>query len=142
MINGNSHMISIETPENMAFNKVWNKAWEGNWKKPYDTNMYKWPAGVYGENMVSANWLIGIIEKAGSTDPEKIINTWESDEYEAFNGLVKMRACDHQMVRDMFVSQFEYPNPWYDGIASYGKVFTVPAKYCTQPIPEDLDRCK
>lgn len=141
MINGNSHMITIETPENQAFNKVWNKSWK-NWQKPYDTDMYKWPAGVYGENMVSSYWLLGIIEKAGSTDPEKIIAAWEGDEYEAFNGVVKMRTCDHQMVRDMFISQFESPNPWYDGIASYGKAFVVPAKYCTQPIPEDLERCK
>ena len=82
------------------------------------------------------------MEKAGSTDPEKIITAWEGDEYETFTGKVNMRAADHQMVRDMFISQFEYPNPWHNDAASYGKVFTVPAKYCTQSIAKDLDRSK
>lgn len=140
MVNGNSHMTSVDTPGNKAINQAWNTMWK-NWEKPYDTPFYKWPGGVLGENMISSYWLIGIIEKAASTDPEKIITAWEGDEYDTFTGTVKMRPCDHQMVREMFISQFEYPNPWFDDVASYGKVFTVPAEYCTQPLPKDLDRC-
>ena len=75
IINGNSHMITVDTPENKAINQIWYDQWK-NWKKPYDTPYYKWPGGTLGENMVSYYWLLGILEKAGTTDPEKIIETW------------------------------------------------------------------
>ncbi len=45
-------------------------------------------------------------------------------------------------MRDMCVTQLEYPNHWCDGIAAYGKTFVVLTKYCTQSIPDDLNRCK
>jgi hypothetical protein len=40
-------------------------------------------------------WLLDVIERTGSANPEKIIKVWEGDTYEAVNGLVRMRACDH-----------------------------------------------
>ncbi len=140
MVNGNAHMITVDTPENKAFNVMWNDLWK-KWGKPYDSPMYKWPFSILGECVNGFYWLFDVVERAGSTDPEKIIATWEGDEYKSITGMVKMRACDHQIIRDCFVSQFEYPNPWFDDAASYGKPFIVPAKYCEQPLPEGLDRC-
>lgn len=141
MVNGNAHMITVNTPENKAFNKIWNDQWK-KWKKPYNSPMYKWPISILGECVNSFYWMFDVIGRAGSTDPEKIIRVWEGDEYKSLTGIVKMRACDHQIVRDVFVSQFEYPNPWFSDAASYGKPFIVPAKYAEQPLPEGLDRCK
>ena len=141
MVNGNAHMITVDTPENKAFNKMWNDQYK-KWGKPYNSPMYKWPFSILGECVNGFYWLFDVVERAGSTDPEKIIKTWEGDEYKSITGMVKMRACDHQIIRDCYVSQFEYPNPWYDDAASYGKPFIVPAKYCEQPLPEGLDRCK
>lgn len=141
MVNGNAHMISVDTPENRAFNKKWNDSWK-TWNKPYNSKTYKWPISILGECVNGFYWMFDVIERAGSTDPEKIIAMWEGDEYKSITGVVKMRTCDHQIIRDVFVSQFEYPNPWFDDVASYGKPFIVPAKYCEQPLPEGLDRCK
>jgi hypothetical protein len=86
--------------------------------------------------------MFDVIERAGTMNSEKIIKVWEGDEYRSITGVVKMRACDHQIVRDVFVSQFEFPNPWFSDAASYGKPVIVPAKYAEQPLPEGLDRCK
>ena len=129
MVNGNAHMITVDTPENKAFNKMWNDLWQ-KWDKPYNSPLYKWPISIFGECVNGFYWMFDVIERAGTTDPEKIISVWEGDEYRSITGVVKMRACDHQIIRDVFVAEFEYPNPWFDDAASYGKPFIVPAKYC------------
>ena len=44
-------------------------------------------------------WLLSVMERAKSTDPEKIIKLWEGDSYRYVNGkVVKMRACDHKAI--------------------------------------------
>ena len=55
---------------------------------------------------------------------------------------LKMRACDHQAVMDLFATEFVYPNKWFEGCAYYGKIIKIPAKYVTPPVPEDLERCR
>ena len=47
-------------------------------------------------------WLLSVMERAKSTDPEKIIKLWEGDTYRMVNGkVVKMRACDHKVIQDL-----------------------------------------
>ena len=53
-----------------------------------------------------------------------------------------MRACDHTVIRDLFATEYVYPNPWYEGGAKGIKNIRIPAQYCTHPVPDDLDRCK
>jgi hypothetical protein len=56
------------------------------------------------------------VEKAGSVDPEKIINTFEGFKYESAVGPFTMRACDHQTLMPIFVGLIEGgPNPYYNG---------------------------
>jgi branched-chain amino acid transport system substrate-binding protein len=83
-----------------------------------------------------------VIERAGSANAEKIIKVWEGDTYKALNGVVHMRACDHQVVRDMYAAEYIFPNQFYKNAASPGKAVLIPAKYCMPVIPDDLDRCK
>ena len=135
------HCLAVDTPENKAFVKVWSDLWP-KWGGAYTNRLWQYPMGAIGAVTVMNYWLMDVIERAGTLDAEKIIATWEGDEYRSINGVVKMRACDHQVVRDMVVSELVYPNKWYEGDAGYGKVFTVPAQYCMPPIPEDLERCQ
>ena len=141
MINGNDYMVSVETPQNKAFVEVWHKS-SDNWTPPYDDSQWIWPVTIFGRCVDATYWMFDVIERAGTTDPEKIIATWEGDEYIGLVGKLKMRACDHQAIRDMFVTQFEFPNKWDEKGASYGKAIRIDAMYCMPPIPEDLDRCK
>jgi ABC-type branched-subunit amino acid transport system substrate-binding protein len=137
----NDHSLAIDTPGNTALVKMYcdiQPKWGGN----YANRLWKYPFGAVGATISMFYWLFDVMERAGSTNSEKIIATWEGDEYRAMNGVVKMRACDHQVLRDIFVTEMIYPSKWYGGEAGYGKVFVIPAQYCTPPVPEDLDRCK
>ncbi len=82
------------------------------------------------------------MERAGTTNAEKVIKIWEWDEYKSLTGPVKRRACDRQVVRDMYVTELEFPNPYVPDRAFYGKPLIVPAQACIPPLPGDLDRCK
>ena len=42
MVYANSHMISVDTPENKLLNKIWNGLWK-KWGKPYNNSLHKWP---------------------------------------------------------------------------------------------------
>ena len=75
-------------------------------------------------------WLFSVIERAKSMDPEKIIKVWEGDTYRYANGkIVKMRACDHKMIRDLTVEEYVPPEQqkismsippyyWYKGCSA------------------------
>jgi hypothetical protein len=102
-----------------------------------------WPTGLTGAGIVGFYWLFDVIQRAGSTDPEKIIQVWEGDEYHSVTGTVlKMRACDHQTIMDLYISRLDFPTKWYDKAAGYTKAFVVPSRFCMPPIAEDLERCK
>ena len=63
--------------------------------------------------------------------------------YESFIGRLEMRACDHQAIRDAYVSELDFPNKWQEKCASGTKSFEVPARFCMPPIADDMkDRCK
>ena len=136
------HLACISTPENNRFNEIWHEQWK-TWKQPYDSNLYRWPSGVIGGTVAQFYWLFDVIQKAGSTDPEKIIQAWEGHEFESFTGTMKMRACDHQAIRDIYVSELDFPTKWQEDCASYGQCVVVPAKFCMPSIAEDMkDRCE
>ena len=133
---------SFDHPKNNTFNELWHQEWK-KWKKPYDSYLYAWPGSFVGDCVVKSYWLFDVIQRAGSTDPEKIIRIWEGDEYQSITGAVlKMRACDHQAIQDMYVSQLDFPTKWSDKYAYYSKAFVVPSRFCTPPMLEDLERCK
>ncbi|MCP4753087.1 MAG: branched-chain amino acid ABC transporter substrate-binding protein [Proteobacteria bacterium] len=140
------HQSSFDSPDNNLFTDVWHAQWK-NWKKnkksPYDTNLYQWPSGVIGGTVIQYYWLFDVIRRAGSTDPEKIIATWEGDVYESIAGRLEMRACDHQAIRDVYVSNLDFPTKWQEKSAGYTQSFVVPARFAMPPIADDMkDRCK
>jgi len=112
------------------------------WKEPYNSVLYKWPGGSWNRDIVSHYWFFDVLQRAGSTDPEKIIKVWEGDTYAFFGEKLEMRACDHQIVLDMHTTQLEFPNKFYEKNAAIQKPFVVPARFCMPDIPEGLDRCK
>ena len=136
------HQCSFDHPKTRAFNELWHQQWK-RWNKPYSSDLYAWPASSMGLAVADCYWLFDVIQRAGSTDPEKIIQVWEGDEYQSITGaLLKMRACDHQAIMDLYVSRLDFPTKWYDKAAGYTKAFVVPSRFCMPPIAEDLERCK
>ncbi len=139
--------MSGDKPQNKAQQQLM-KAWHEQWKKwapPYNKTLYKWPDTVMGVSISDTYWLFDVVRRAGSTDPEKIIQVWEGDVYQSMQGVRTMRAADHQAVYDMYVGEAGYPTrevyegePYSEGYADIHNVITIPQKYCTPPVPEGL----
>jgi len=131
---------SFKTPEQIKFYKTWNDLWKTKWKAPFNTMLFKHGTGNIGSYRDQTYWLLSVIERAGSTDPEKIIKVFEGDSYEYQNGKVmKMRACDHKAVQDLHVEIYVKPSEqkgsfnippyyWYEGCSEPGPVYMIPAE--------------
>lgn len=124
--------------------KAWHEQWK-TWESPYDSLLYIWPEAVIGQTINDTYWLFDVIERAGSTDAEKIIEVWEGDVYKAIQGVRTMRADDHQAVYDMYIGVNDYPTEevypgelYSEGYAGVHKVVTIPQKYCSPPVPDGL----
>ncbi len=131
---------AFKTPEQIKFYKAWNDLWKNKWKKPFNTMLYKHGTGNIGSYREQTYWLLSVIERAGSTDPEKIIKVFEGDTYQYSNGKVmKMRACDHKAVQDLHVEIYVKPAEqkgmfnippyyWYKGCSEPGPSYKIPAE--------------
>jgi len=130
---------AFKTPGQIKFYKAWNNLWRNKWKKPFNTRLWEHGIGNIGSYMMQTYWLLSVIERAGSTDPEKIIKTWEGDSYQFVNGkVITMRAKDHKAIQDLHAVEFVPPEEqkqsfniepyyWYKGTSSIGPITTIPA---------------
>jgi ABC-type branched-subunit amino acid transport system substrate-binding protein len=145
---------AFKNQDQIKFYLAWHDLWKNKWKAPFNTRLFEHPAGNIGSYMFQTYWLLSVIERAGSTDPEKIIRTWEGDSYEYITGkVVKMRPCDHKAVQDLHVEVYVPPEQqkqsfnippyyWFKGCSNPGPVYRIPAKYVPPLMDEKLDRCK
>jgi ABC-type branched-subunit amino acid transport system substrate-binding protein len=76
-----------------------------------------WPFPDIGMAILGWKMTFAAIEKAGSLDPEKIIETFENNfQWKSPVGLYTMRKCDHQVILPMYGGMIEAgPNPYYNG---------------------------
>ena len=133
---------------------AWNDQWK-KWSAPYNTVRYKWPTGsTLGSVTQQVYWLLSVVERAGSTDPEKIIKVWEGDSYEMANGkVISMRACDHKAIQDLHIFEQVPPDEqkqsmnippykWFDDCSFDGPVGVVPAAKIMPYMDPAQERCK
>ncbi len=137
------------------FYKTWNDQWK-RWKTaPFNSHSAEhFTAGVGGSWLMQTYWLLNLMERAKSTDAEKIIALWEGDTYRQVNGkVIKMRACDHKAVQDLSAEvyappaeqkvSFTIPPYYWFAEASYaGRIYTLPASKVLPWMDPNLDRCK
>jgi len=118
------------------------------WGAPFDNAWFKWPIGAnVGTTAQLTYWLLSVIERAGSTDPDKIIEVWEGDSYEMATGhVINMRPCDHKAYQDLYVIEYVPPAQqsyhWFDECSWDGPVHQVPAEKVMPLMDPDLERCK
>jgi ABC-type branched-subunit amino acid transport system substrate-binding protein len=134
--------------------QTWQKLWQTKWSAPYNTILYKYPAGNLGSYIDQVGWLFSVMERAKSTDPEKIISIFEGDTYKFTNGkIVKMRACDHKMIQDFHVTEYVPPAQqkvsfnippyhWYENASAAGPTYVIPTAKVLPWMDQKLDRCK
>jgi len=145
---------AFKTPEQIKYYKTWNNLWKTKWQMPFNARLYEHGTGNIGSYRQQTYWLLSVIERAMSTDPEKIIKVWEGDSYQYVNGKVlKMRACDHKAIQDLHVDIYVPPEEqkvsmnippyyWYKGCSITGPIFKIPAEKILPFMDKNLDRCK
>ncbi|MBW2104000.1 MAG: ABC transporter substrate-binding protein, partial [Deltaproteobacteria bacterium] len=136
----------------IKFYKAWNDLWKTKWKAPFNTYLFKHPLGNIGSYMFQTYWLLSVIERAGSLDPEKIIKQWEGDSYEYISGkVITMRPVDHKAIQDLHA--FEYvppaeqkqsfnipPYSYFTGCSNTGPISTIPAEKIMPTLDPKLKR--
>lgn len=144
----------FKTPEQIKYYQTWNNLWKTKWTAPFNTMLYKHGTGNIGSYIQQTYWLLSVIARAGSTDPEKIIKVWEGDSYQYVTGkIVKMRACDHKAIQDLHVAIYVPPDQqkisfnippyyWYEGCSNWGPTYKIPAEKVLPKMDRNLDRCK
>lgn len=143
-------------PGYVKYYQAWTKASE-KWKAPYYNSLFMRYAGTAGNGaslVMETYWLLSVMERAKSTDPEKIIKVWEDDTYRYVNGKVlKMRACDHKAIMDLGVSEYVPPEQqkismtippyyWHKECSFTGRTYKIPAAKVLPWMDQNLDRCK
>ncbi|OGP48301.1 MAG: hypothetical protein A3K30_07525 [Deltaproteobacteria bacterium RBG_13_51_10] len=103
--------MGIKTPENEKMIQRYHQQHKND--KEFS---WWWPAGNSGMTICGWQMTLAAIEKAGSTDPEKIIKAFEGFSYKTPAGVWTMRACDHQVLYPVFGTKIEPgSNPYYNG---------------------------
>ncbi len=132
------------------YHKIWTNAYK-RFKAPYNHLVYSqgWDALT-----MEFYWLLSVIERAKSTDPEKIIKVWEGDTYQYVDGHVnKMRPCDHNTIQDTYIIEYVPPDQqkvamnippykWTDKCSWWGPTYLVPAEKVLPWMDPKLERCK
>jgi ABC-type branched-subunit amino acid transport system substrate-binding protein len=144
----------FKNPAYIKFYTTWNNLSKTKWKTtPFNSTLFNHGTGTIGSWTQQIYWMLSVIERAKSTDPEKIIKVWEGDTYKYVNGrIIKMRACDHKAIQDFEVSEYVVPEQqkgyfsippyhWYTGISSSGPAWLVPAAKALPWMDPKLDRC-
>ena len=102
------YTMLVDTPENRAMVAKYHK------QHKYDTIRNKLVEIARGPSIIGLQMVFAAVEKAGSLDPDKIIETLEGFRYKTPVGWWFMRECDHQVILPMFVmSAKAAPNPYY-----------------------------
>ncbi|MCJ7545261.1 MAG: ABC transporter substrate-binding protein [Deltaproteobacteria bacterium] len=131
--------VAFKTPEDIKYYTAWNDLWKaGKWAAPYNTRLYEHGSGNIGSYRMQTYWLLSVIERAGSTNPKKIIKVFEGDTYQYSNEKVmEMRACDHKAVQDLSIELYVPPAEqkasfnippyyWYKWCSVTGPSFKIP----------------
>jgi hypothetical protein len=135
------------------------EAWNNEWKKwttpPYNSHTWEYmPAAVGGSWVTQTYWLFSVIERAKTTNADKIVQLWEGDTYRGADGKVlKMRACDHKAIEDLSATVYGTPEEqkatftippyyWFKDACYAAQIYTLPADKVLPWMDQNLDRCK
>lgn len=138
------HDLAVKTPENEAMIA----RFHAKHKNEKDF-MYWWPIYNIGYTICGWQMTFAAIEKAGSLDTEKIINTFEGFSYKTPVGVWTMRKCDHQVILPMYAGVVVPGwNPWFNGSIDPkinfpwvgGEIMMIP-DVAIPPTPEYNPRC-
>jgi ABC-type branched-subunit amino acid transport system substrate-binding protein len=130
--------LDRRTPNVKRLCDIWNGRWK-TWGTPYNTARYQWPVGAWYRNLTSYYWYFQVLQKAGSTDPRKVIAAFEGDTFDFFGWKHYMRPDDHQVIADRAIAEMVFPNTWDMPINAFmGDPTWIPAGKCMPTFDEKL----
>ena len=127
LVNIDQHDVfpAFKYPGYAKLHSAWNTQWQ-KWKTaPFNSRLFEHANSNLGSYMMDTYWLLSVIERAKSTDPEKMVKIWEGDTFRFANGkVVKMRPCDHKAIQIFTVSEYVPPDKQKD-IFQYSTLLLV-----------------
>jgi branched-chain amino acid transport system substrate-binding protein len=113
------------------------------WNKKFKDTKHPWPGGaMFGQVYNGCMFFFEAVKKANSIDPEAVIKAWEGMEYEGVMGKMTMRACDHQTLQPLIISEIQAKSEFYP-FPYLGKPVIIPAERVALPPNETGNpRCK
>lgn len=145
---------SFDRPGMKKYYTEWHNAWKKFKTAPFNSVTFTYPWGTFGFWTQQMYWLFSVMERAGSTDAEKIIPVFEGDTYQFVTGrVVKMRACDHKAIQGFRMCEFVPPEEqkasmnmppyyWMKENCACGPTWEIPADKVLPWMDSKLDRCK
>ena len=134
------YSMRVKTPENEEIIKKYHEQHKDD--KDFLT---WWPTSDTAMALLGWKMVFAAVEKAGSLDREKIIETLENNfQWKSPVGLWTMRKCDHQVILPTFGGVIEAgPNPFYKFPWSGPKIVQFPAeKIALPPTAQYNPRCQ
>jgi len=135
-VGADSYMITIDSPRNKEFLAKWSKKYK-------DAPLgYRYPTLSTGRAYWAVRFLAEAIKKAGTTDVDAVIKSWEGMTFETPWGQVTMRPCDHQMITPSVGGEVVAKSEFFD-FPYVGPATLIPAADITIPPAETGNpRCK
>jgi len=145
---------AFKTEDQIKYYKAWNDLWKNKWQEPYTNPLWKHGLGNIGSYCQQTYWVLSVIERAGTLDPEKIIEVFEGDTYKMANGNeITMRPCDHKAIQDLYIEIYGPPaeqkkvfniEPYYfyEGCSSPVEIYRIPKEKILPKMDPNLERCK
>jgi branched-chain amino acid transport system substrate-binding protein len=112
LINSAAHSMRVKTAENQDMIRRFHE------KHKNDKDFYLWwPFPDCAKQILTTKMFLAGLEKAGTTDPEIFIKTFEGFQWKSPLGSVwYVRPCDHQAILPQYASVIEGGwNPYYNG---------------------------
>jgi ABC-type branched-subunit amino acid transport system substrate-binding protein len=131
------YSMSVDSPENKVMIAKYNS------QHKFNDYWQKWPETGSGAIILGWQMVFAAVEKAGSVDPEKIIEAFEGFRYKTPVGWWTMRKCDHQVITPIFGMVIrEGPNPFFSSPWFGPDIVTFSAEETAIPATTDYNpRC-
>lgn len=145
---------TFKNEDQIKYYLAWHDLWKNKWKAPYTNPLWAHGTGNIGSYCQQTYWLLSVIERAGTLDPEKIIDVWEGDTYKMASGKeITMRPCDHKAIQNLHIEIYGPPEEqkntyniepyyWYKGCSMPVEVYEIPAEKILPVMDTNLERCK
>ena len=119
-----------------------NKMLLEKWHQKYKDTIYPWPTNPVGYIYNGCMFFFEAVKKAKSINADAVIKAWEGMEYEGVMGKNTMRACDHQNLAPLMLSEIQAKTEFFP-FPYLGKPVIIPAeKIAIPPNETGNSRCK